>query len=45
LRSCIRAARAARRQALEQAVREFYALFYGVQLSPAQLQALLQAAR
>jgi len=30
---------------LEQAVREFYALFYGVQLSPAQLQALLQAAR
>ncbi|MDH1335009.1 iron ABC transporter substrate-binding protein [Comamonas thiooxydans] len=30
---------------LEQAVRKFYALFYGVQLSPAQLQALLQAAR
>ena len=30
---------------LEQAVREFYALFYGIQLSPSQLQALLQAAR
>ncbi|MDH1252859.1 UNVERIFIED_CONTAM: iron ABC transporter substrate-binding protein [Comamonas sp. A-3] len=30
---------------LEQAVREFYALFYGVQLSSAQLQALLEAAR
>ena len=30
---------------LEQAVREFYALFYGAQLSSAQLQALLEAAR
>ena len=30
---------------LEQAVREFYALFYGAQLSPSQLRALLDAAR
>lgn len=30
---------------LEQAVREFHALFYGAQLSPSQLRALLDAAR
>lgn len=32
-------------QPLEQAVREFHALFYGAQLTPAQLRALLEAAR